>query len=106
RARGEMLLPARDFDVYDYLGRPIGKREGDNLRIPIQVWEARYIVSKLPPEQVRAALADARFSGLPALLVNPRSFDAPLSMKPKLRFKVENLLPQTVDAKLDVTPPA
>ena len=106
RAKGEMILPSLDFDVYDYLGRPIGEREGDHLRVPTQVWEARYFVSKKPVEQVRQALLDAHFSDVPSLLVNPRSFDAPLASKPKLRFKVENVLPQKVDATLEVTPPA
>ena len=106
RQRGEMILPAEDFQVYDYLGRPIGTRDGDMLRVPVQTWEARYFVSKRPVEKVRQAFLAAHFKGLPALMVNPRSFDAPLAGKPKLRFHVENLLPQTVDAKLDVTPPA
>jgi len=105
RAKGEMTVPEMDFEVYDYLGRPVGQREGSNLRVPTQVWEARYFVSKLPPDQVRAAILTARFSGQPTLSVNPRSFDAPMANKPKLRFKVENMLAQTVDAKLDVTPP-
>jgi hypothetical protein len=106
RATGEMLLPAHDFEVFDYLGRQIDTRQGDDLHIPIQVWEARYIVSKMPVEQVHQALLDAQFAGIPALMVNARSFDAPLPAKPKLRFKIENLLPQTVDAKLEITAPA
>lgn len=105
-ARGEMTLPAGDFEVFDYLGRPIGTREGKLLRIPTQVWEARYLISRRPPEQVRQDLLAARFSGVPRLLVNPCSFDAPLTQKPALRFKVENALPYAIDARIDVTPPA
>jgi len=105
RQQSTMHLPAADFEVYDYLGRRVGDREGKTRRVPMQTWEARYLVSKLPPEKVREALLSANFEGLPALLVNPRSFDAPVTKHPKLRIKVENRLPRMVDAKLEITPP-
>jgi hypothetical protein len=105
RQQSVVRLPGADFTAYDFLGRPIGQREGDRLRMPMQTWEARYLVSKLPPEKVREAINSVEFEGLPSLLVNPRSFDAPLSTHPKLRIKVENLLPRATDAHLEVTAP-
>ncbi|TCO87380.1 hypothetical protein EV701_12259 [Chthoniobacter flavus] len=105
RQQSVMRLPAADFDAYDFLGRKIGQKEADQLRMPMQTWEARYLVSKLPVEKVRETLTKAKFEGLPALLVNPRSFDAPLGTHPKLRVKVENLLPRATDAHLEITAP-
>lgn len=104
--QGDMIIPAQGFDVYDYLGRPIGKREGESLRFPVRQWEARYIISKVKPEAVAAAIASAKFEGLPALRINPRSFIAPLDRKPALRVKVENNLPQSIAGWLEVSTPA
>jgi hypothetical protein len=105
RQAGTVELPALDFDAYDYLGRPIGERAGANLRLPVQTWEARYLVSRQSTAAIEAALRAADFAGVPALLVNPRSFTAPLATHPALRVKVENLLPRATSAVLDVVAP-
>jgi hypothetical protein len=103
--RATMILPAADFEVYDFLGRAVGTRAGGELRIPIQTWEARYFVSRRPAGEIYDAFTAARFEDQPPLFVNIRSFDAPLEGRPRLRVKVENLLPQTLSGSIRVTPP-
>ncbi len=104
--KGNMLLPLTDAVIYDYLGRPIGKRISQGWLIPIRTWEVRYIVTKTPAGKVRSAFSQAKFSGVPVVFVNPRSIPAPLSFKPPLRIKVENLLPRPVKVRLTIHPPA
>ncbi|GBC98080.1 hypothetical protein HRbin17_00575 [bacterium HR17] len=103
--QGSMHLPLTDAAIYDYLGRPIGKRTANGWLIPIRTWEVRYVVTKAPATKVRVAFLQAKFSGVPIVFVNPRSFPAPLSLKPPLRVKVENLLPRHVQVNLTVQPP-
>ncbi|MCS7187514.1 MAG: hypothetical protein RMK89_11260 [Armatimonadota bacterium] len=102
--KGEILLPLTDALVYDYLGRQIGRRTKQGLVFPIRTWEVRYIVTKAPAEKVRSAFVEAKFKGVPIVFVNPRSFPAPLSLKPPLRVKVENLLPRSVSVRVILQP--
>jgi hypothetical protein len=102
---GTLHLPLRDAQVYDYLGRPIGKRVKEGWRIPVRTWEVRYIVTKMPIAEVRRAMIAAKIEGVPTVFVNPRSFPAPLMMKPPLRLKVENWLPHPVNVTVQLEPP-
>lgn len=105
--RGILSLPVGDYRVYDYLGRemalpsPVAGRR----RIPLSTWEARYFQTALPVDRVKEIFANARLEEVPSLLINPRSFTAPLPAHPPLRVKVENLGLQDTDVELTVQPP-
>jgi len=102
---GEMVLPAEDFEALDYLGHPIGKVKDGKLTLQTRVWEAAYVRSKRTPEQVAEAFGKASISTGRSLRVVAEAFDRPLSSNPPLRVKVQNLLLQSTDVKLDITAP-
>ena len=76
--RAKWFCPRRTSRSTTTWGARFGRREGGQLHVPIQTWEVRYLVSRLPSNEVRRSFLAARLVGLPALRVNPRSFDAPL----------------------------
>ncbi len=104
--KGTLRLPALDFDATDYLGRPTGKVENGNLLIPAQTWQTTFLTSKKSADEIRAALTAATLEGWPALRVNPQPFTLPLAQKPPLVVRVENRLPRSTDATVQVKAPA
>ena len=100
-----LRIPALDFQAYDYLGRRVegGADAHGELALPTQTWEVRYLVSKAPAAKVRAAVNAMRLEGADPVDVNPRSFTAPLSSRPPLRFRIESRLLQTADVTLRVS---
>ncbi|MBC8126284.1 MAG: hypothetical protein H8M99_03940, partial [Gloeobacteraceae cyanobacterium ES-bin-144] len=105
-SKGTLSLAALDFDAVDYLGRPVGSKESGQLKLPVQTWQTTFLTSKKSAEEIRAALSASTLDGWPALRVNPQPFTLPLAQLPPLVVRVENRLPHTTDATVQVTAPA
>ncbi len=99
---GTATINAAGIEAYDYMGRAVPATDG-RLVLPMRQWQVHYLISSLPREKFIAALRSAKFDGVEALAVNPRSFTEPLATRPTLRVRVENLLPVPTPAKLELT---
>lgn len=95
---GTSVLPVSDWRAFDFLGRPIGKVEGENFRVPFEPMSVVYLESESSPEAVKKAFPRATFEGFSPVEANALSLASPIGGRPPLAVQLENLTgqPQTV----------
>ena len=88
--RSTWELPALDFAVIDWLGRPAGTVTDGKLRFATVTRGTHYLSSKRSVDEIRAALRAATVRDLPLLRVVPQPIAEPLAAGAALRLRVRN----------------
>ncbi|MFJ1586292.1 hypothetical protein ACIOC1_23605 [Streptomyces sp. NPDC088197] len=101
------LNGAQGVRVYDYLGRRLADGASPSVTLQVKPWEVLYFDSDLSPEALKSVLTTgAAFDYDTPLKVEVQSFTRPLGASSTIDVLVENVSPQTQNAKVVITPPS
>ena len=83
------LAEGEGINAFDIMGNPTGIRKGKTLTIPVND-STVYLTTLLPVDILTERLRTAKIVDMPPVVMNIKSFTAPIASKPSLKVKIQN----------------